>query len=113
MKQTKVNLDHFSPEQTHEGTVFRKRLVTVSDQPGKLATANYAWIEKDQQLPAHIHPDGVEFYLFLEGTGEMMVEDKWFPVGKNDFVTVAQNQNHSLKNIQTQPLVFITFRTVK
>jgi mannose-6-phosphate isomerase-like protein (cupin superfamily) len=113
MNNTKINLSRIPTDLVHEKTVFRKKLVKVTDRPGGMATANYAWIEKDKQLPPHVHPDGIEFYLFLDGSGEMLVGDKWFPVGKNDFVTVPQNQIHSLKNVHSQPLFFITFRTVR
>lgn len=108
----KKNLNDIKTEMTHSQTVFLKRLITVSENKGKVATFNYAWLEKGKQLETHVHPDGWEFYLFLEGKGEMLVGDNWFPVSKGDFVTIPPKNNHSLKNKHNQPLTFISLRTV-
>ncbi len=108
----KQNLRDIKTEITHNNTIHRKSLITVEQDKGKLATCNYAWIEKGKQLETHVHSDGEEFYLFLEGEGEMLVGDKWFSVKKNDFVVVPQNQNHSLKNNNDQNLIFLAIRTV-
>lgn len=74
---------------------------------------NYAWLDPDKQLEAHIHPDGEEFYYFLEGNGTMLVGSEWFDVCKGDFVTVPIRHVHSVKNSSRHPLVFITIRTVQ
>ncbi|HUD05169.1 MAG TPA: cupin domain-containing protein [Patescibacteria group bacterium] len=107
------NLKDIPTEKTHHDTVFRKRLITTAENKGKLATYNYAWIEKGKQLEIHSHPDGEEFYLFLEGKGEMLVGDQWVTVGKDDFITVPKGNNHSVKNNNDQNLVFLTIRTVE
>ncbi len=108
----KVNLKDIKTEKTHNATTFRKRLITTEENKGKLATCNYAWLEKGKQLEIHSHPDGKEFYLFLEGKGEMLVGDEWTPVKKDDFVTVPRRSKHSVKNNNNQNLVFITIRTI-
>jgi mannose-6-phosphate isomerase-like protein (cupin superfamily) len=108
----KQNLQDIKTESTHNNTVLRKRLITVGQNKGKLETCNYAWLEKGKQLETHAHLDGEEFYLFLEGEGEMLVGEEWFPVKKDDFVVVEQNKNHSLKNHHNQNLVYLAIRTV-
>ncbi len=108
----KKNLKDIITEATHHNTILRKRLITVEENKGSLATCNYAWLEKGKQLEVHSHPDGEEFYLFLEGKGEILVGEKWIPVQKDDFVTIPKGNNHSLKNKNKQDLVFIAIRTV-
>jgi mannose-6-phosphate isomerase-like protein (cupin superfamily) len=108
----KKKLKDIATEMTHGNTVFRKRLITMEENKGRLATCNYAWLEKGKQLETHSHPDGEEFYLFLEGNGEMLVSDQWTAVEKDDFVTVPKGSDHSVRNNNAQNLVFITIRTV-
>lgn len=108
----KKNLKDIITEATHNNSVFRKRLITVGENKGNIATCNYAWLEKGKQLETHSHPDGEEFYLFLKGKGEILVGEDWIPVQKDDFVVIPKGNNHSLKNKYKQDLVFITIRTV-
>jgi len=107
----KKNLKDIPTEMVHD-TASRKRLITIGENKGRLATCNYAWLEKGKQLEIHSHPDGEEFYLFLEGKGEMLVGNQWSAVEKDDFVTVPKGNNHSVRNNNDQNLVFITIRTV-
>lgn len=100
-------------EITHQGTTHQKRLVTSEEKhKGTIATMNYAWLEPGMQLAAHTHPDGEEFYLFLEGTGQILVGDTWMPVDTGSFVTIPAGDAHSVKNSGKTILTFITVRTV-
>ncbi|MBI5614258.1 cupin domain-containing protein [Candidatus Gottesmanbacteria bacterium] len=108
----KVNLQDIPTEMTHNNTTFRKRLITVEEKKGRIATSNYARLTKGSQLEPHAHTDGEEFYLFLEGSGEMLVGEEWMSVGKGDFVTVPKNAVHSIKNTLDENLVFLTIRTI-
>lgn len=108
----KINLKNISTEIVHGNTVFRKRLITPGENERKLATCNYAWIKKGKQLEIHSHPDGEEYYLFLDGNGEMLIGDKWIIVKKDDFIAVPSGKNHSVKNDNSKDLIFITIRTI-
>ena len=112
MSTIATNLQKILTELAHGGTTHRKRLITVDQHKGEIATMNYAWLTQGKKLDAHAHPDGEEYYLFISGSGEMLVGEKWFPVGKDDFVTVPVNHMHSLVNHEADPLVFIAVRTV-
>lgn len=107
------NIADITTEITHGGTTHQKRLVTVNEHhTGDVATINYAWLEVGKQLSLHAHPDGEEFYFFLEGTGEILVGNSWFAVSKGSFVIVPQANNHSVKNTGSATLTFLTVRTV-
>lgn len=108
----KLNLQDIHTEANHSGTTFLKRLIKTDENKGKIATYNYAWLEKGKQFETHSHPDGEEFFLFIESNGEMLVGENWSPVQKGDFVSVPIGANHSVKNTGDKDLVFITLRTV-
>lgn len=108
----KKNLKDIATEMTHNKSVFRKRLIKTEENKGELQTFNYAWLKKGKRLEIHSHPDGEEFYLFLEGKGRMLVGDKWMNVKRGDFITVPKGSKHSAENNDSQNLVFITIRTV-
>jgi len=109
---SKVNVENIPDEQIHNGTVVRKPLIKASQASGRVVTYNFARLVGDNILTPHTHPDGEEYYLFLEGEGEILVGEKWIPVSRGDFVTIPKNTAHSLKN--TGPdLVFTTLRTLE
>lgn len=106
--------DTIPTELTHQGTTHQKRLITADEHhKGDIATMNYAWLEPGSQLEQHHHPDGEEFYLFLEGTGHILVDTTWHPVTPGNFVTIPAGSIHSVKNTGHADLVFITVRTVR
>lgn len=106
----KKNLRDIKTDLIHNNTVFRKKLITAEEHKGKIATCNYAWLEKGKQIEIHSHPDSEELYLFLAGEGKMLVGDEWMAIEKDDFITVPKGKNHSVKNSSEQNLVFITLR---
>lgn len=100
-------------EVIHNNTTHRKRLIWVDEKKqGDIATINYAWLTPGKCLTPHSHPDGEEYYIFLEGSGDMQVGPDRFTVSSMDFVTVPENAEHSLKNTGRENLVFLTVRTV-
>lgn len=107
----KINLNQIKTGLIHNNTVFRKSLIKSEENKRKIATMNYAWLEKGNELEAHSHPDGEEYYFFLEGEGEILIDENWIPVAKDDFVTIPANATHSLRS-NTKKIVFITIRTV-
>ena len=108
----KTSLSQIPLEPAHNSTVPRKRLIRVEEQKGKIATLNYAWLEADMSVKPHIHPDGEEYYFFLKGNGEMLLDKEWFPVKKDDFITVPPQTIHSVRNNHKTKLEFLALRTV-
>lgn len=101
-------------EITHHKTTHIQRLVTAAEShTGNIATMNYAWLEPNKQLTVHTHPDGEEFYIFLDGKGEILIGETWFPVDSGYFATIPAKYDHSVKNTGTKNLTFITVRTVR
>ncbi len=114
MSVHKKNTADIQEEVIHNNSTHRKRLISSDERhEGDIVTMNYAWLTSGSQLETHTHPDGEEFYYFLDGTGDMLVDEDWFPVHPGDFVTVPPGQAHSLKNTTPARLVFLTVRTLK
>jgi len=105
----KINIKSIKTTLAH-GEIKRKALVRVGDLKSKVQTVNYAWLEPNESFSPHKHDDCEELYFFLEGKGEMKINDKIFEVKKNDFVVVELGEWHSLKNTSLKKLVFLTVR---
>jgi mannose-6-phosphate isomerase-like protein (cupin superfamily) len=99
-------------ELIHHSSVYRKSLIKTGEVKGKIATMNYAWLEKGMAIQPHKHPDGEEYYFFLEDHGVMRIGKEKILVQAGDFVKVPEANQHSLSNIETEKLVFLTIRTI-
>ena len=104
-----LNLNSIKTTLAHN-EIKRKALVKVGDLQSKVQTVNYAWLEPGEYFSPHKHDDCEELYFFLEGKGEMKINDKTFEVKKNDFVVVEKGEWHSLKNLSSKKLFFFTVR---
>lgn len=92
------------------GKVMRKKLVSVGDSKSKVQTVNDAWLERSQGFENDYHKDCEEYYYFLEGKGEMKIDDKVFVVSAGDFVIIEPKEYHSLKNTSSEKLRWISIR---
>lgn len=108
----KISLAELPVEKIHNGSVFRHALFPSQQEKMQIGSYNYAWLDPGSMIDPHIHPDGEERYLFLEGKGDMFINSEWIQVQIHDFVIVSPRDLHSVKNSGTVPLVFLTLRTV-
>lgn len=108
----KINLINIPTVSGHNNSVFKKPLIAFGQKKGKVATFNYAWLEKGMKVEPHRHDDGEEYYLFLSGKGKMLIGEKWFDVVENDYVTIPQGSMHSLVNEDEKYLTFLSLRTI-
>lgn len=90
--------------------VPRKALLRVGETKTKIQTVNYAWLKPAQSFSPHKHNDCEELYFFLEGEGEMKIDNKTFSVKKGDFVVIEKGEWHSLRNNNKKKIVFLTIR---
>ena len=104
-----INIKNIKTTLAHK-EIKRKALVKVGELKSKIQTVNYAWLEEGESFSPHKHNDCEELYFFLEGKGEMKIDDKIFTVKKNDFVVVEVGEWHSLKNTSSKKLIFLTTR---
>jgi len=105
----KINIKDISLTFAHN-QVPRKALIRVGDCRSKLQTVNDAYLEPGKSFDPHTHADCEEIYYFLEGDGEMNIDNKKFRVTSGDCILVEPEESHGLKNIGKQKLRFITIR---
>ena len=108
----KKNISDIETDLIHNNSVNRKSLIKVEELKGEIQTINYAWLDQGVTLENHNHPDCSECYLFIEGEGEMIINEKSIKITKDDFIIVEKNENHSLINREEQKLTFITIRVL-
>lgn len=92
------------------GSVPRRSLIKVGDSKTKLQTINDAYLEPGVGFEPHVHKDCEEVYYFLEGTGEMVIDNNKIQVGKGVCILVEADESHGLTNTGGTRLRFITLR---
>ena len=55
----------------------------------------------------HKHPGQEEVYYFVEGFGEMEIDDEKFTVAKGDVVLIPDGVFHRVHNTNLHPLYFV------
>lgn len=94
----KFNVEDISVSLAHN-QVPRKALIKQGDSKTNLQTVNDADLKPNCCFKPHSHPGSEEIYYFLEGEGEMVVDDKKFKVRKGDVAIVEVGESHGLKKI--------------
>lgn len=92
-----IHMNNIPKEHIHNNSISRKSLLKIGDVKGDIQTMNFAWLEKNMSLEEHTHEDCVEFFLFLEGIGQMTIGNKEIEIKKGDFVTVEKSEPHSIQ----------------
>ncbi len=74
--------------------------------PTENFTAGYVVIQPDGRIPLH-HHSNEEIYIILKGVGRMKVGVEEAVVGADSAIYIEPNVEHSLQNIENEPLVMI------
>jgi mannose-6-phosphate isomerase-like protein (cupin superfamily) len=88
---------------TEDNTNFRKVLYTGSRLQLVLMS-----LLPGEEIGAEVHEDGDQFFRFETGTGEVLIDTKWSPVGPHFGVVVPGGARHNVKNTGSVPLKFYT-----
>jgi mannose-6-phosphate isomerase-like protein (cupin superfamily) len=64
-------------------------------------------LNPDKQTTGHKHAGQEEVYLFIEGHGEMLLDEKRFPVKKGDIVLIQDGVFHRVYNTSQSELYFV------
>lgn len=99
MKGFVDNIEKLTEENDHFRKVLytgeRLQLVLMSLLPG-------------EEIGEEVHEDGDQFFRVETGTGEILIDDKWSPVGPHFGMVVPGGARHNVRNTGTTPLKFYT-----
>ena len=79
----------------------------IKDVNGKLIYVSHSRYENDWNSIPHIHPFSELFYV-KDGCGTFLIENKEYPIRKNDFVIINSNVLHTERSSAESPLEYIT-----
>ena len=94
--QNLQSLDTIQPPADYENIYFRP---VYSDS---LVSSFVIFVKK--QVREHKHVTHTEHVYILDGTGEMTLDKKTFPVKKGDVISIPKNTFHSLKTTSVTPI---------
>ena len=60
-----------------------------------------------KETTGHRHEGQEEVYMFMEGTGEMLLDEKRFPVKTGDIVLIEDGVFHRVYNTSDEELYFV------
>ncbi len=63
-------------------------------------------MDKDGYTPKHIHDWEHEVFVHA-GTGEVLIENKWFPVSEGSAIFIPANIEHQFRNTSDETFTFI------
>jgi mannose-6-phosphate isomerase-like protein (cupin superfamily) len=65
------------------------------------------WTLAEGSMTRHLHREQEEFYLVLDGTAEILVDDATFKLGERDALAVPVGAWHQVRNAGLGPLTFL------
>jgi mannose-6-phosphate isomerase-like protein (cupin superfamily) len=110
----RCNVDQLPMEQTTahdgEGTILFHRVADSAGLSGALNFIDVAILPPGVSIGRHTHAsDEEEFYLVLQGCGQMHRDGKTFEVGPGDLIRNGPGGSHGLVNTGTGPLKIFVF----
>lgn len=93
-----------------EGTIGFARLVDRTRQDGALHFVDLAVLPPGSSIGTHTHhADEEEFYVVLEGEGEMCRDGETFTVKAGEVIRNRPGGTHGLRNTGSHPLRLFVF----
>lgn len=81
---------------------------SFNESPLAMARAVTKKVLESEKL--HSHKNGFEYYIFLKGKAELMVEDKKIKVSEGDIILVEPGEKHKLNKV-IEEVDYITIKT--
>lgn len=81
---------------------------TLQDNPfGNNLTLSSTFLRANQKTNGHSHAGQEEVYYFIDGEGEMQVDDERFPVKGGDVICIEDGEFHRVFNTGHLGLYFV------
>lgn len=93
------------------GTIRAVRIARAADLAGACDFIDYAELPPGTTIGDHRHgPLEEEYYLVLDGSGLLRLEEEVIPVTSGDLVRNPPGGLHGLRNTSTEPLRLFVFQ---
>ncbi|MEO8710474.1 MAG: cupin domain-containing protein [Parafilimonas sp.] len=88
-----------------------EKFVFLTQQDTQTALTQFAYgkLIPGEEVNQHLHPSMEEFFYFLSGEGEYVIDDIVYSIKPDSFFRIPANTLHILKVTGTQPLTFLYF----
>ncbi|MEO8116398.1 MAG: cupin domain-containing protein [Bacteroidota bacterium] len=104
-----IGIDKILPIITAHGQGEKFVFLKNGDSNTDLTQFAYGKFQPGETCETHIHETMEEFFFFLEGTGEYIVDGEIIPLLKGVFLRIPAKTPHTLKANGNQPLEFVYF----
>jgi mannose-6-phosphate isomerase-like protein (cupin superfamily) len=89
-------------------------LITPKNSPSKRLSFGHTIVYPEGRTTGHAHPDLEEIYFYVQGRGEMQIDNDRFPVKEGDAVYIPAGSYHVTYNTGVVPIRFVwaTFKLI-
>ncbi len=74
---------------------------------GEDITSEVYYFKPNQVLKEHRHPNGEQIFIFLKGSGKMIVNDKGYDVNEGSTVFVKKGEWHEIINGTVEEMIAV------
>ena len=97
------------PVLTAHGEGEKHVFITDKDVQTKVTQFAYGKLMPGENCAGHFHPTMEEFFYFINGEGEYLIDGAVYNIKADTFFRIPVNTLHALKATGTQPLTFVYF----
>ena len=84
-----------------------ERYIVKDNQFGNKLVLSSTLLEPNMSTSGHFHNGQEEVYFFVDGEGEMTIDDNRFPVKQGDVVCINDGEFHKVHNTSDFGLYFV------
>lgn len=99
----KVTMDNIGGEVVKDTDVYKLQ----DNKFGNNLTLSSTFLRANQKTNGHAHTGQEEVYMFIDGEGEMQIDDERFPVKAGDVICIEDGEFHRVFNTGHLGLYFV------
>ena len=102
-------LNEIKPVSTVHGTGLKQVFVSSNDTDTCLTQFAFCTLKPGESCKKHTHKTMEEYFYFLKGNGEYLIEDNTVYIQPKMFLKIPANKEHKFKNTGNICLDFVYF----
>lgn len=102
-------LQDLEDEQTAHLQGKKKVFLRKTDTPDKLLQFAHGSLAKGEETDMHAHQSMEEYFYFIDGAGEYIIDNQIIPLKAGTFVNIPSKTSHQLKASLDEGLTFVYF----